>query len=123
MSTPSKILIVDDEEDFRAILRVVLERAGYRVLQGSNGAEGLERFAAEKPDLMIVDLSMPDMDGIEVTRRLRAQGHKTPILMLTVRSQILTVSEGLASGVTDYILKPFDKDDLLERVQRGLHGA
>ncbi len=126
MSGPAKtpvILIVDDEEDFRAILKVVLERAGYTVFQAPNGTEGLKQFSSIRPDLLIVDLSMPDMDGIEVTRRIRTQGSGVPILMLTVRSQILTVSEGLAAGVTDYVLKPFDKDDLLKRVERGLKSA
>lgn len=115
-----RILVVDDEEDFRTILTHVLTRAGYDVVSAPNGTEGLERFAAEKPDALLLDLSMPDIDGMTVTKNIRAGGSKTPILMLTVRSRILTVAECLASGVTDYVVKPFDTDDLLARLKRAL---
>ena len=116
------ILVIDDEEDFRAILQHVLTKAGYRVVQASGGLEGLERFLEEKPDLVVVDLSMPDIDGFEVTRRIRSstRGGDTPVVMSTVRSQLLTVSEGLSVGVTDYVLKPFETEDFLARVGRAL---
>ena len=122
---PTRILVVDDDADFRAILYHLLANAGYRVSQAANGTEGLERFAADRPDLVLLDISMPDIDGLEVCRRIRAseKSGRTPILLISVRSQLATVSEGLEAGATDYVLKPFEVDDLLSRIDKALtHG-
>lgn len=119
MAEKGRILVVDDDADFRAILNHFLTRAGYHVDQADGGLEGLKRFDERPPDLVLLDLSMPDIDGLEVCRRLRAteKGRSTPVLMLTVRSQLASVSEGLEAGVNDYVLKPFEPKDLLRRIE------
>ena len=119
------ILIVDDDDDFRTILRHILLRVGYRVTEAANGTDGLDRFGREVPDLVLLDVSMPDMDGLEVCRRIRAskQRANTPVLMITVRSQLSSVAEGLQAGATDYVLKPFEPEDLVARVAKALRAA
>ena len=116
-----KILVVDDEEDYRLLLSRVLGKAGYAVVTAGSGAEGLARFAAERPDLVLLDANLPDADGFEVCRRLRAEPRgDTPILFCTVRSSLRRVREGLKSGGNDYVLKPLLVEDLLARVQAAL---
>lgn len=119
------ILVVDDEHDFRAIVGHVLDRGGYDVVAAGNGEDGLKMFGDYSPDLVVLDGNLPDMDGIEVCRRLRAteKGAKVPVVMCTVRSAVGTVGEGLAAGVTDYVVKPFEMDELLERVAKALERA
>jgi len=119
------VLVVDDERDFRAIARHLLERAGYEVVEADCGEAALKAFAARSPALILLDGNMPDMDGFEVLRRLRADpaGKSVPVLMCTVRSTISSVSQGLEAGATDYILKPFSMEELLERVGRALEGG
>lgn len=119
------VLIVDDEHDFRAICAHVLDRAGYETVAAPDGTAGLAAFVERKPDLVVLDGNLPDMDGIEVCRRLRKLpgGAKLPVLMCTVRSAVVSIQEGLDAGVTDYVLKPFEMDDLLERVAGALEQA
>ncbi|MBI4370658.1 MAG: response regulator [Elusimicrobia bacterium] len=119
------ILVVDDEHDFRVIARHVLERGGYRVETASDGEEALRRFDALRPDLVVLDGHLPDLDGFEVCRRLRARpsGAKVPILLCTVRSALSTVAEGLAAGADGYVLKPFEMEELLARVAAALKGG
>ena len=125
MKPTAKILVVDDEADFLAIVSHILEKHGYRVVTAANGSEALERYAADKPDLVVLDANLPDMDGFEICRRIRANGPRpdTPILLCTVRSEVTPVAEGLSAGATDYILKPFEVTDLLERVGKALKAA
>lgn len=123
--TPSKkhrVLVVDDDEDFSRILQITLERAGYAVETAANGAEGLRSFQARRPDIALVDVNMPVIDGLEMCRRIRAleDGRRVPLILITVRSHLEIVTEGLRAGATDYILKPFAPDDLLARVSRAL---
>ncbi|HBL16450.1 MAG: hypothetical protein A2X36_00495 [Elusimicrobia bacterium GWA2_69_24] len=122
---PGKILIVEDDADYRELIGRVLEKAGYSVTSAPNGEEGLRRYAADAPDLVILDGQLPDIDGFEVCRRIRSQGPRpdTPILFCTVRSAVSPVAEGLRSGGTDYILKPFEIADLLQRVRSALASA
>ena len=125
MSKRPLVLIIDDEHDFRVICAHVLERGGYDTAEASNGAEGLKAFAERLPDLVVLDGNLPDIDGLEVCRRLRRLpgAQKVPVLMCTVRSAVVTVSEGFEAGVTDYVLKPFEMEDLLERVSDALKKA
>lgn len=122
MSERPLVLIIDDEHDFRAICAHVLDRGGYDTAAAEDGASGLATFEDRKPDLVVLDGNLPDLDGIEVCRRLRKLpgGDKVPVLMCTVRSAVVSISEGLAAGVTDYVLKPFEMEDLLERVAAAL---
>lgn len=120
----AKILVVDDEEDYRALLVSVLSKAGYAVRSAGNGEEALLAFGKERPDLVLLDGNLPDMDGFEVCRRMR-KGERGPgalILFCTVRSSLTPVSEGLKAGADDYVIKPFSVQDLIERVRSALAG-
>lgn len=119
----AKILVVDDEEDYRALHAHILTRAGHTVVAADGGEAGLAAFERERPDLVILDAQMPDLEGYEVCRRLRAAGHKTPVLFCTVRSAVVRVAEGLRAGGNDYVVKPFSPDDLLARVAEALGAA
>jgi len=122
---PPLILVIDDEHDFRAICAHVLARGGYDTATAEDGQKGLAAFSERKPDLVVLDGNLPDLDGIEVCRRLRKLpgGEKVPVLMCTVRSAVVSIQDGLDAGVTDYVLKPFEMDDLLERVADALEKA
>lgn len=119
----ARILVVDDEEDYRALLRHILERAGHSVAVADGGEAGLSALAAAPPDLVLLDVQMPDLDGFEVCRRLRASGGRMPVLFCTVRSAVSRVAEGLRAGGTDYVIKPFAPEDLLARVREALSDA
>lgn len=119
------ILVVDDEHDFRAIVTHVLERGGYDVVSAPNGEDGIKMFSDYGPALVVLDGNLPDMDGIDVCRRIRQteKGKAVPVVMCTVRSAVGTVGEGLSAGVTDYVVKPFEMEELLERVAKALERA
>ncbi len=119
------ILVVDDEHDFRVIVSHVLTTGGFNVVTAPDGLEALRVFAERKPDLVVLDGNLPDIDGLEVCRRLRATelGAKVPILMCTVRSALTTVSAGFEAGATGYVLKPFEMEELLEKVEAALQAA
>lgn len=119
------ILVVDDERDFRAIVGHILERAGYDVVTAEDGASGLRTFTRCKPDLVVLDGHLPDIDGFEVCRRLRAtpDGERVPVLLCTVRSALSTVSAGFDVGATGYVLKPFEMEELLGSVAAALKKA
>ena len=120
-----KILVVEDEEDFRSILVHLLQREGYAVVAAPNGEEGLKAYGGEAPDLVLLDVHLPDMTGFEVCRKIRAQGPRprTPIILCTVRSEVAPVAEGLGSGATDYVVKPFEIKDLISRIEAALAGG
>jgi two-component system response regulator MprA len=109
--------VVDDERGARELLRRVLTLDGYEVLTADGGAAALDLIASEVPDAVLLDLGMPDVDGLEVCRRLRRIGERVPILMLTARSAVSDRIEGLDAGADDYIVKPFDVDELKARLR------
>ncbi|MGH9156063.1 MAG: response regulator transcription factor [Acidimicrobiales bacterium] len=113
------ILVVDDDPVIQQLLRVSFEMEGYEVITADDGLAGLERARADRPDLMILDVMMPRMNGIEVARTLKSDPDTSsiPILMLSAKAQAADVSAGGASGVDDYVTKPFDPEVLLERVE------
>ena len=113
------VLLVDDEPDLVELLQYALEGAGYRVVTAADGAEGLALAEAERPDLAILDIMMPQMDGVELTQRLRedAQLRLTPILMLTARAEESDEIAGLDAGADDYITKPVSPKKLVSRVR------
>lgn len=113
----SRLLIVEDELAMRTALADLLAAEGYRVLTASDGAAGLERAIAEKPDLLLLDLMMPKLDGFAVCKELRRLGHTEPILMLTAKGQIEDRVTGLDVGADDYLVKPFSTEELLARVR------
>jgi diguanylate cyclase (GGDEF)-like protein len=116
------ILVVDDDPDILRVVEVNLRLHGYRVLLASGGAEALAMLESERPHLALVDLMMPGMDGLELTRRLRADPMVTalPIIVLTAKALTSDKVAGLAAGADDYIVKPFDTSELLARVRATL---
>ncbi len=113
----SRILIIEDETPMRTALADVLEGEGYRALAAADGEAGLRKAVAEKPDLILLDVMMPKLDGFVVCAELRRLGHATPVLMLTAKGQIEDRVNGLDVGADDYLVKPFSTEELLARVR------
>jgi DNA-binding response OmpR family regulator len=122
MPDSSTILLVDDEDAVQKLLAFPLERDGFRVVQARDGEEALERFAAERIDLVVLDLMLPKLDGLEVCKRLRASS-SVPIIMLTARDDELDKVLGLELGADDYITKPFSIREFRSRVRALLRRA
>ena len=116
------VLIVEDEENLLAPLRYNLEREGYRVVTATDGGEGLESAREESPNLVILDIMLPTMDGIQVCRILRSESG-VPILMLTAKGEELDKVLGLEMGADDYMTKPFSMRELIARVKAMLRRA
>jgi len=112
-----RILVVDDELAVRESLRRALALEGHDVGLAADGREALATIARSAPDLVVLDVLMPELDGLEVSRRLRAAGDRTPILMLTARAEVGDRVAGLDAGADDYLGKPFALDELLARVR------
>ena len=102
-----KILVVDDDANICELLRLYLTKEGYQVTVANDGEEGLEKFNAVKPDMVLLDVMMPRMDGLEVCRRIRKAGN-TPVMMLTAKGETFDKVLGLELGADDYMVKPFD---------------
>ena len=122
MPDSSTILLVDDEDSIQKLLAYPLEREGYRVLQARDGVEALEQFASERVDLVVLDIMLPKLDGLEVCKRLRAES-EVPIIMLTARDDELDKVVGLELGADDYITKPFSIREFRSRVRALLRRA
>jgi DNA-binding response OmpR family regulator len=122
MPDSATILLVDDEDAVQKLLTYPLEHEGFRVLQARDGVEALERFAGEHVDLVVLDLMLPRLDGLEVCRRLRAQS-TVPIIMLTARDDELDKVVGLEIGADDYITKPFSIREFRSRIRALLRRA
>jgi two-component system, OmpR family, response regulator MprA len=113
-----KVLVVDDERAVRDSLRRALELEGYDVELAADGEDALERLAENgEPDAVVLDILMPKMDGLEVCRRLRREGHRLPVLMLTARDEVENRVSGLDAGADDYVTKPFALEELLARLR------
>ena len=111
-----RILVVDDERQITRMLRASLQSSGYEVLTAANGVEGLERFETGRPDLIITDLAMPEMNGLELTQAVRRMD-KTPIIVLSVRDTDVMKVKALDEGADDYLTKPFSIPELLARIR------
>ncbi|MBC7462555.1 MAG: response regulator transcription factor [Thermoleophilia bacterium] len=111
------ILIADDDRSIRDALRRALVLAGYDVAVALDGQEALDQLERVRPDALILDIGMPKVDGLEVARRMRAAGDRTPILMLTARTEIGDRIDGLDAGADDYLAKPFDVGELKARIR------
>jgi DNA-binding response OmpR family regulator len=122
MPNASTILLVDDEESIQTLLTFPLERDGYRVVQARDGEEALRRFAEENVDLVVLDVMLPRLDGLEVAKRLRSQSN-VPIIMLTARGEELDKVLGLELGADDYITKPFSIREFRSRIRALLRRA
>lgn len=119
MSGTETILVVDDESRIVRILEFNLSKQGYRVFTASDGFEALDRVDEARPDLILLDLMMPRMDGFEVLRRLRAQPETRtiPVFLLTAKGQEIDREQGEACGATAYLTKPFSPRDLMKRIR------
>ena len=117
-----KILVVDDEEEYRVLLCRVLGAAGYDVFSAGNGADGLKLFAVRSPDLIMLDVMLPDMLGFDFCHKIRGgqAAPQTPVLFCSVRSAVSSLARGIQEGSTDYVIKPFVPEDLLKRVREAL---
>jgi two-component system KDP operon response regulator KdpE len=126
MNEKGRILVVDDEHQLTRVLLTGLKSRGYEVRAAADGTAGLETFTSWQPDLVITDLAMPNMDGLELCRRLRALS-QVPIIVLSAKGEEKTKVEALDLGADDYVTKPFGIDELLARVRallrRGVHPA
>jgi DNA-binding response OmpR family regulator len=116
------ILIADDDPDILALVSFRLERAGYEVVQARNGEEAVQVALARRPDLAVIDVTMPRIDGYEATRQLRQQEEtsRMPIILLTARVQEEDIARGFDAGADDYVRKPFSPQELGSRVQAAL---
>jgi two-component system, OmpR family, response regulator len=112
----AKILIADDDPHIREVVRFALHKAGFETCEAGNGADALTRYAKERPDLVVLDILMPEMDGTEVCRRLRQQG-ATPIVFLSSKDDEIDRVLGLELGGDDYVTKPFSPRELVARVK------
>ena len=113
----SRILIIEDERPMRTALEDALVAEGHRVMSAADGAAGLDKALAEKPDLILLDVMMPGLDGFAVCAELRRFGVATPVLMLTAKGRVGDRVNGLDAGADDYLVKPFSLDELLARIR------
>ena len=114
-----KILVIDDEEPTAQLIGMLLERRGFDVIKAYKAEEGLRQAYRHQPDLVLLDIMMPDMDGWEVCKRLREMSD-VPIVFLTARGEVRDVVKGLEMGADDYVIKPYDNDELVARVRAHL---
>jgi DNA-binding response OmpR family regulator len=117
-----KILIIDDEETTVQLISILLERRGFEVIKAHNAEEGLKKAYRSQPDLVLLDIMMPDMDGWEVCRRLRDLSD-VPIIFLTARGETQDIVRGLEMGADDHIAKPYDNEELISRIRARLRRA
>lgn len=122
MNTQSKILVIDDEIQMRRLLRTTLESAGYSVTLAENAAEGIHIAETHRYDAVILDLGLPDMDGIEVLKKIRTWA-QYPIIILSARTSEEDIVNGLDSGANDYLTKPFRSSELLARLRSSLRNS
>lgn len=117
--TPVRVLVADDEDDVRDLVVYRLSRSGYDVVEALDGEEAFRLATEQTPDLIVLDVMMPRIDGYELTRRLRAEPatSRVPVILLTARTQENDVSQGFEAGADDYLKKPFNPDELVARVR------
>ena len=116
-AAPTKILIVDDESGVRELLKDALKLAGFETQAASDGMSALTLLRSYSPDIMIIDINMPLMDGFELVERLRKTGNEVPVLMLSARADRVDVTRGLTLGADDYVVKPFGLEELVLRLK------
>jgi DNA-binding response OmpR family regulator len=116
-SKTTKILVVDDEPKIRRIVEQSLRKDAYRVVHACDGKEAMQKIDTEQPDLIVLDLMMPEMDGFEVCRAMRSRGDNTPVIILTAKDELEDKSLGFNLGVDDYVTKPFSPSELALRVK------
>src|SRR6187399_3165432 len=119
-STKRRVLVVDDEAATRAALQGLLESQGYAVDQAANGAAALERLVELPPDVIVTDLDMPVMNGMQLLQALRERGYDVPVIVATSAAELRSAVEAMRAGATDYLTKPVDFDALLVALERAV---
>ena len=119
-TTPLRVLVVDDEPPIRRFLRTSLRAQGYHVLEAADGSTALDLIGRNPPDVIVLDLGLPDINGVEVIRRLRHQGATVPVVVLSSRTDERDKVEALDLGADDYVTKPFGMEELLARLRAAL---
>ena len=119
-----RILVVDDETMARTLLRLMLVRDGFEVIEAVDGVDALQKLQKDLPSLIVLDVMMPGLDGIEICRRLRQQPEtaQLPVLMLSAKTDATSISLGLAAGATRYLKKPIASEELTQQVREVLNG-
>lgn len=117
MGNAAKVMLIDDDESLHVLMRRIVEDAGYAFCAAFDGEEGLTLLAGEKPDLLLLDVMMPGMNGFEVCRRMREDGRRIPIIFLSAKNDIVDKSIGFRAGGDDYVTKPFDATELILRIE------
>src|ERR1700753_102794 len=118
-----RLLVVDDDRGLRDVLRRALSLSGYEVVLAANGSEALSEVTSSVPDAVVLDVGLPDSAGLELCRLLRREGNRVPVLMLTARDAVSDRIDGLDAGADDYLIKPFDVDELRARLRALLRRA
>src|ERR1700684_3045781 len=118
-----RLLVVDDDRGLRDVLRRALSLSGYEVLLADSGADALSQVSGAVPDAIVLDIGLPDIDGLEVCRLLRRERNRVPVLMLTARDTVSDRIDGLDAGAANYLTKPFDIDELKARLRALLRRA
>jgi CheY-like chemotaxis protein len=118
MTTSHLVLVADDEEDIVGLVTMIIERSGHEVVSVRDGAQALAALRRRRPDLVVLDISMPEVDGLEVLRRIRAdeETSELPVLLLSAQAQEADVRRGFATGASAYVKKPFSPRELAKRV-------
>lgn len=116
----TKVMLIDDDASMQALIDQIARRGGYDFCYAGSGAEGLEMLRAERPDFLILDVMLPDINGFEICEIIRAEGRKVPVMFLTAKGDIVDKSIGFKAGADDYLVKPFQPEELLLRLNAHL---
>ncbi len=116
VGTARRVLLIDDEAAIRRALRVILENESYEVVEAETGADGLRQVEAQRPDLVLLDVMLPDLSGLDICREIRKSGLRIPIIMLSAKTEEIDIVVGLEIGADDYVTKPFRNRELLARI-------
>ena len=117
MNRPIKVMLIDDDPGIHESLRAVIEEAGYEFCGALGGREGLRLLDDERPDLLLLDVMMPGMNGFDVCQQMREEGRRIPVIFLTAKNDIVDKSTGFKAGADDYVTKPFDATELILRIE------
>lgn len=120
MAEPYKVMLIDDDKGVHVLMRRIIEDAGYRYCAAYDGESGLKMLASEHPDLLLLDVMMPGMNGFDVCTKIRERGRRIPIIFLSAKGDIVDKSIGFKAGGDDYVVKPFSPDELLLRIEAHL---
>ena len=120
MTSRRKVMLIDDQDSVHVVMRETLEHAGYQYCGAKDASEGMQMLSDEHPDLLLLDVMMPGMNGYDFCREIRNQGRRVPVIFLTAKNDIVDKSSGFKAGGDDYVTKPFDSEELLLRIEANI---